>query len=223
MKLLLVRHGNTVTSDQTPVRVGANEDLSLTDEGENQARTMATALKTAGIKPDLFIAGPLQRTRRHATLIREGLELPNAAEIEIDRRLTEIDYGSWGGLSDAEIVARFGPEAERELQAWEKESRWPTATATWSPGGKAVTANVADLTAELADRLPPDGIAMVCSSNGILRYFLEMTAEGLAAHQAAGRAKMSTGAASLLRIDQGRADVLFWNLKAGQPVPTAGD
>lgn len=217
MRLLLIRHGNTFEAGQTPVRVGANEDLPLTATGENQAHALAAALNNAGIRPDAVIAGPLIRTRRHAEVILEDLRI--SAPLQIDRRLTEIDYGPWGGLSDADIVARFGDAAAQELAAWEKESRWPTETAQWHPGAEAVIRGVAELSRELEMRLGANGTAFVCSSNGILRYFLELVPGGLATAQRSGRAKMSTGAASLLELTDGKARVLFWNLKAGTELP----
>ncbi len=217
MKLLLVRHGNTFETGETPVRVGANEDLPLTAAGEDQARALATELKGAAIRPTLFVCGPLKRTRRHVEIVMADIAASGAAET--DRRLTEIDYGAWGGLSDQDIVARFGPAAARELNAWEKESRWPTETARWMPGAETVTRNLRNLTAELADRLGADETVLICSSNGILRYFLALTPEGLAGHQAAGKAKMATGAASLLDVTDNDVRVLFWNIKAGTPLP----
>ncbi|MDT8287890.1 MAG: histidine phosphatase family protein [Elusimicrobiales bacterium] len=217
MKLLLVRHGNTFAAGETPVRVGANEDLPLTAEGEAQARAFAAALRESGLRPDVFVTGPLKRTRRHTEIIMAELGTSGAAEI--DPRLTEIDYGPWGGLSDAEIVARFGPVAARELEAWEKESRWPAETARWAPGAETVTRNIAALKAELAARLGADGTALICSSNGILRYFLELAPGGLAAAQARGQAKMATGAASLLRVADDTVRVLFWNARAGTRLP----
>lgn len=217
MRLLLVRHGNTFEAGETPVRVGANEDLPLTATGEDQAHALAVQLQASAIRPDLFICGPLMRTRRHTEIVMADLAAPGAAEI--DPRLTEIDYGPWGGMGDQDIVARFGPAAARELAAWEKESRWPTETARWMPGAETVTRNLRNLTAELAGRLGADETALICSSNGILRYFLELTPEGLAEHQAAGKAKMATGAAALLDVTDKDVRVLFWNIKAGTPLP----
>lgn len=213
MKLLLVRHGNTFAPGDTPVRVGANEDLPLTAEGEAQALALAEQLATANLCPDVFICGPLKRTRHHTDIIMTHLAAPGSATI--DARLTEIDYGPWGGLSDDQIVARFGTQAEQELRAWDEKSEMP---ATWAPRPAEITANLRALTNEIA-AATGGGTALICSSNGILRFFLELTADGLAHHQAAGRAKMSTGAASMLEITDGTARVLFWNLKAGSALP----
>ncbi len=215
MKLLLVRHGNTFEAGETPVRVGAKEDLALTAAGEVQARALADQMTATGLLPDAYVTGPLQRTRRHCELIAEAL---NGGPPVVDDRLTEIDYGPWGGLSDAEISIRFGPGATAELDAWNRESRWPRDTVTWRPDPETISKGIRALTMELERRLAPDGIALICSSNGVLRYALEMTDPGLAGHLKEGRAKMATGAASLLEVRDGRATVLFWNTKAGKPL-----
>ncbi|MAN79227.1 MAG: hypothetical protein CMM77_17100 [Rhodospirillaceae bacterium] len=219
MRLLLVRHGNTFEAGQTPVRVGANEDMPLTAAGEGQAHALADALKKTSIRPGLFVCGPLKRTQRHTEILMTDLGASETAEV--DPRLTEIDYGPWGGLSDPEIIDRFGPAAARELDAWEKESRWPTETAQWLPGADTVRRDIKNLTADLSARLGADDTALICSSNGILRYFLDLTSEGLAGHQAAGNAKMATGAASLLDITNGHVRIRFWNVKAGTALPDA--
>lgn len=221
MRLLLVRHGNTFEAGQTPVRVGANEDMPLTTAGEDQAHALAGALKKTTIRPGLFVCGPLKRTRRHTDILMADLAASGTAEI--DPRLTEIDYGPWGGLSDPEIIDRFGPQAARELDAWEKESRWPTETAQWMPGADTVRRDIKNLTTDLSARLGTNDTALVCSSNGILRYFLDLTPEGLAGHQAAGNAKMATGAVSLLDVVDGHGRILFWNIKAGMVLPDADE
>lgn len=217
MRLYLVRHGNTFEAGETPVRVGANEDLPLTREGEAQARRLGEVLNDAGVVLDTAVTGPLQRTRRHAEIVLECLG--SGLSPAIDVRLKEIDYGVWGGLSDEEIVRRFGPRAADELAAWERDSRWPTETAEWRPGAATVRANLRALTAELEATLGEAGTALVCSSNGILRYFLELTPGGLAEAQTTGRAKMGTGAVSMLDVRDGSARVAFWNLKAGTALP----
>lgn len=217
MKLLLVRHGNTFGPGDRVVWVGANEDIPLVEKGEAQARALGEALRAAGIAPDAMVCGPLKRTRRAAELVMAELGLDGAPRV--DERLREIDYGPWGGLDESEVAERFGPGAAAELNAWRTQSRWPTQTVTWRPGETAIIENVRALVGELEGELGPAGTAIVCSSNGILRYFLELTDDGLAAAVAKGTAKMGTGAASLLEVADGGARVLFWGLKAGERIP----
>lgn len=217
MRLFLIRHGNTFNAGETPVRVGANEDLPLTQEGEMQARRLGAAMKAAGIVPAAAVTGPLQRTRRHLEIVLA--ELNASPPVTVDERLREIDYGAWGGLSDEEIGRRFGPRAAEELAAWNRESRWPKETVTWRPDPDTIAGNAAALTAELAGRLAPEDCALVCSSNGILRYFLEITAKKMAAVGDRGKAKMKTGALSLLDVRDVGTQVVFWNLPAGSPLP----
>lgn len=217
MRLLLIRHGNTFKSGETPVRVGANEDLPLTEEGEAQARRLGAQLKAAGIMPAAAVTGPLRRTRRHLEIVLD--ELGAAAAVAVDERLREIDYGPWGGLSDDEIARRFGAKAAAELDAWNRESRWPRETVTWRPAPETIARNAAALTSELAARLGTEDCALVCSSNGILRYFLEMTEKKMAAAGDHGKEKMKTGALSLLDVRGTAVRVVFWNLPAGTPLP----
>jgi len=71
MLLILARHGNTFGPDDTPVWVGANEDLPLVEKGLEQSRAMGEALRTLNQLPDRIIAGPLKRTRTGARLVGE--------------------------------------------------------------------------------------------------------------------------------------------------------
>ena len=57
MRLILARHGNTFGPGDTPVWVGAREDLPLTDKGRVQSIQFGLALKEAGITPARIIAG----------------------------------------------------------------------------------------------------------------------------------------------------------------------
>lgn len=217
MKLLLARHGNTFNAGETPVRVGAREDLPLTEAGEDQARALGEAIRACGVHPNRFICGPLQRTRRHSEIVMETLGAGGVPDV--DPRLTEIDYGDWGGLSDAEIVTRFGTRAEDELRAWEERSVMPTSTGQWTPSAQTIENDLRALAEELEKDAAPEDTIFICSSNGILRFFLELTEEGLASHQKAGRAKMATGSASMLEVANGIARVRFWNVKTGEALP----
>lgn len=220
MRLLLVRHGNTFAPGDKVVWVGANEDLPLVGAGIAQAEALGRALAPAGLIPTRVICGPLKRTRTHAEAVMAAAGL--AGNAEVDTRLREIDYGPWGGLTDAEIEDRFGADAAQELAQWQSMSRWPRDTVTWRPGEAAIRDQLRALVADLVDDLAGnpssgpggDDLVLLCSSNGILRYFLEFTEGGLARAVAAGNHKMATGAASLLDFQGTRAEVVFWNRKA---------
>ena len=202
MLLILARHGNTFGPDDTPVWVGANEDLDLVEKGLEQSREIGRGLVAAGVVPDRILAGPLKRTRTGAALAAEQCGF--SGEIEIDERLREIDYGVWGGKSDAEIAERWSADA---IEAWRERSIVP-AGAGWSPSPEALKANArAVYDAATRDR-GPDTAVLIVTSNGILRYFHALLAGDTARPE---DAKVKTGRLGAARISQAGAELLLWN------------
>lgn len=202
MLLILARHGNTFGPDDTPVWVGAKEDLELVEKGLEQSREIGRGLTAAGIVPDRILAGPLKRTRTGAALAAERCGF--SGEIEIDERLREIDYGVWGGKSDAEIAERWGEDA---IEAWRERSIVP-AGAGWSPSPEALKANArAVYDAVTRDRGEHTAVLIV-TSNGILRYFHALLAgEGARPEDA----KVKTGRVGAARISPAGHELLVWN------------
>jgi len=199
-RILLARHGNTFGPGDTPVWVGAREDLPLVESGEAQARALGDALKGAGITPARLICGPLKRTRRAAEIV--GGLTGFAGAVEIDVRLTEIDYGSWGGKSNAQIIAEFGQDA---LDCWDKRHTRPDGV-DWSPSDADLKANALAAMADAATTR--SGLALVITSNGILRYM----------HAALsgddGNAKVKTGNLCGADLEGTAGSRLFWNEKS---------
>lgn len=193
--LVLARHGNTFEPDQTPVWVGAKEDLPLARKGLEQAQALGKALNDAAIRVQRVISGPLIRTRKAAETVAgiTGFD----GKIAIDDRLKEIDYGSWGGRSDAEIAAEWG---EAAITAWRERHERPEG-AGWSPDEAVLKANVLGLLRELESE---DGPVLLITSNGILRYFHAALGIG-------GDAKVKTGHACAARLEGKTARPLFWN------------
>ena len=194
-KILLARHGNTFGPGDTPVWVGAKEDLPLVESGEAQATALGTALAEAGLTPGRIGCGPLKRTRRAAEIVA-GLT-GFAGETEIDDRLREIDYGSWGGKSNDEIVAEFGQAA---LDTWDKQHRRPNGV-DWSPDEATLKANALAAMRDAAT----GPLTLVVTSNGVLRYM----------HAALSGpdvdAKVKTGRICAADIEGESGTRLFWN------------
>ena len=88
--VILCRHGNTFEKGDPVVMVGAHEDLPLTTQGIQQARSVGAALAAVRVVPSRIISGPLQRTKVFAEYVRS--ETGASASIEIDERLIEFDY-----------------------------------------------------------------------------------------------------------------------------------
>ena len=92
MRLVVVRHGETEWS-RSGQHTGRT-DIPLTDEGRRQAELIRTAL--AGFDFALVLVSPLERARQTADLMGLG-----NAELRDD--LAEWDYGTYEGLTSAQI------------------------------------------------------------------------------------------------------------------------
>ena len=201
MLLILARHGNTFAPGDTPVWVGAREDLALVEMGLDQSRAIGAALARASITPTRVLAGPLKRTRTGAKLAADQCGF--TGDIEIDERLREIDYGVWGGKSDAEIQARWGAEA---IEAWRERSVAPEG-AGWAPTVAALQANARAVFNEAVSVQDQDAAVLIVTSNGVLRYFHAL----LAPEGAPGAAKVKTGHMGAARVTLAGAALLCWN------------
>jgi broad specificity phosphatase PhoE len=104
---LLLRHGETPLSAER--RFAGRGDIPLTTTGEQQAAAAAARLAGRG-GIDLVVTSPLRRTRTTAEIVagRTGTALT------VDDDLAETDFGSWEGMSFAE-VSRDWPD---EMAAW---------------------------------------------------------------------------------------------------------
>lgn len=202
MLLILARHGNTFGPGDTPVWVGANEDLELVEAGLEQSRDIGRALNAAGVVPDRIIAGPLKRTRIGAALA--GEQCGFSGEVEIDDRLKEIDYGVWGGKSDVEIAEAWGAHA---IDAW-RERSIPPSGAGWTPSPATIAGNARAVFDAVTRDRSADHAVLLVSSNGILRYFHALLAGAEAPPE---DAKVKTGRMGAAVVEGREARLLFWN------------
>jgi broad specificity phosphatase PhoE len=160
--LILCRHGNTFNSGEKVVMVGASQDLPLTPAGKAQAVAVGQALKRSLMVPQKIVAGPLKRTREFAEIVSELVGVSTG--VCIDERLTELDYGAWGGLSDDEIRHQWGDE---ELRRWQDKAIRPEGV-TFTPSESELEREARALLSEYA---AVEGITLVVTSNGRLREF----------------------------------------------------
>lgn len=107
LTLLLTRHGHTDRSEPEQY-LGQRVTATLTDRGRADAGRLAERL--AGIAIDRVISSPLGRAVETAQLICGG------RDVERDRRLAELDYGAWEGLTVDDIERRF-PGQREEYEA----------------------------------------------------------------------------------------------------------
>jgi broad specificity phosphatase PhoE len=102
--ILLARHGETDWNVER--RVQGHSDRPLNERGRAQARALADELE--GEQIDAVYASDLARAHETARLVAERIGL----EVTVLPELREKNFGSWEGLTDTEVLARF-PDAHR--------------------------------------------------------------------------------------------------------------
>jgi broad specificity phosphatase PhoE len=150
MRLALIRHGPTAWNAEK--RVQGTIDTPLSDEGRAK---MAGLLPPAGFEAARPFCSPRLRARQTAALL--GLENPT-----VDERLAEQNWGSWEGLTRAEMLARDGEDAFERAGARRGLEFRP-------PGGEStgeLQARVQSFIAVVA-KLPDDVVAV--THMGVLR------------------------------------------------------
>ncbi len=145
LTLVLTRHGLTPRS-LPEQHLGQRIDVELSDDGRAQAGALAARL--AGVAFERIISSPLRRARQTAEILAAAMR--QSADLSVDRRLAEMDYGAWEGLTYAQIHERDGDRR----RAWEAD---PAGIAC--PGGESADEVAArardfltDLLAEHVDR-----------------------------------------------------------------------
>jgi ribonuclease H / adenosylcobalamin/alpha-ribazole phosphatase len=109
----------------------------MTDLGLQQAAAAATAIAARG-GIDLVLTSPLRRARQTAQAVAERTGAPMAT----DDDLAETDFGSWEGMTFAEVMARWPDEM----------TEWMAAADAAPPGGESF-ASVAERVDAALDRL----------------------------------------------------------------------
>lgn len=114
MKIYLVRHGQT---DANAKRIFQGWlDLPLNDTGRSQVQWVGDRL--AQIQFDRIYTSPLQRALETTRIITAVSLAPTKPEIIIELALKEMNFGSFDGLSSAEIEARFPEEYCQWQEDW---------------------------------------------------------------------------------------------------------
>jgi alpha-ribazole phosphatase len=145
MRFLLVTHGQT---DWTVARrYQGHTDIPLNDEGRRQALRLQRHL--AGESIQAVFASDLRRAHEMA----ETVAAPHALLVRNDRRLREMHFGDWEGLTFAEVEQRDA----KGLAAWRANP-----LEVRPPGGELLT----ELAARLEDFL--DGFAEHAADSKVL-------------------------------------------------------
>lgn len=96
MKLILIRHGETLWNKEG--RVQGTSDIELSDIGTNQAGLLASSLKNQRI--EAIYSSPLKRALQTAQIINEFHSL----RIHTYKELMEMNQGIFEGLSFKELM-----------------------------------------------------------------------------------------------------------------------
>ncbi|MFO1258936.1 MAG: histidine phosphatase family protein [Gammaproteobacteria bacterium] len=159
--LILIRHGNTFESHETPVQVGFKTDLPLTQQGKQQSTLLADYLKKNKIAPNAIYAGQLKRQQETADSIGKAFNLP----FSFEPSLNEIDYGLWEGQTETEIKQKW----VKPYQDWLEAAIWPKVIF-----GGSLESHLAKIKTwlEHLKREHSNQTVVGVTSNGIIRLFL---------------------------------------------------
>jgi probable phosphoglycerate mutase len=130
-----VRHGETAHNRDG--RLQGRVDLELSEKGLDQAARAAG--RFADSRVNRIYTSPLRRAQQTAAAIAEVC----GAEVEIDERLIELDYGDW----DGRVLSEIRPE---------RASGWLTDPTFAPPGGESLVAVTARIESFCDDRLNAD-------------------------------------------------------------------
>lgn len=196
--LIIARHGNTFTPDQTPTRVGGRTDLPLVESGKAQAQRLGQHLKSKDLMPDLVFTSLLSRTINTARLACDeiGCTAPHSAL----PFLNEIDYGPDENKPEPDVKSRLGEQA---LRNWDEKGDMP---ADWSPRPDVIIGSWQFFLQKCQTELDGKTILLV-TSNGIARFALNC-----AKHKDDIPLKLATGAYSILEFN-GNWSVKDWNIR----------
>jgi ribonuclease H / adenosylcobalamin/alpha-ribazole phosphatase len=109
--LILVRHGVTDHTTRKTFSGGiAGSNPPLNAEGRAQVRATAEWLTPMRDEIDAIVTSPVRRTHESAEILGEILGRP----VESEEGIAEMEFGTWDGLTFADVQQQF-PD---ELSAW---------------------------------------------------------------------------------------------------------
>ncbi len=191
-RLIIARHGNTFTADQTPTRVGAKTDLPLVEH--ERGRNIGHYLLHMGIHVDAVMTGPLKRHSETAALVCEVLHF-DVFDMQVRHDFNEIDYGPDEDKTEDEVMLRLG-EGDMEkgravIDKWNADATVPAGWDVDVEGIKQAWRALGEALCE-SDSSYKDKTTLLVSSNGTMRFAPELTGD-FAAFTKARDIKVATG------------------------------
>lgn len=196
-QLLIVRHGNTFETGETPRRVGLRTDLPLSSSGRKQANALQIYLESAHPNITAVFCSDLMRTKQTAQLALAYLPNITIKPLSI---FNEVDYGVDENQIEDKVIARIGKQA---LKDWEEKSIVPNG---WHIDSDAIKADLAQFSSAIVEQYPDETI-MVVTSNGIARFFPDVLMSDSTWNQPL---KMPTASISLFQYKNNRWHCQFW-------------
>lgn len=200
--VLLVRHGLTALTG--PVLSGRRPGIPLDERGRAQASALADRLRPLPFRA--IVSSPLDRCLETARAIAAGRADGGAdAEVHLDDRLLEVDYGAWTG---------------GEIRRLEREPLWRVVQASPSaasfPDGeslRAMSARAVEAVRDWNARFGPDATWLACTHADLIRAIL---ADALGLHlDGYGRLGVDPGSVSVVRYGPTGATVVRLNDSGG--------
>ncbi len=210
-RLIIVRHGNTFRSGETPTRVGAKTDLPLVEE--EKGRSVGRYFRQHHFKIDAAFAAPLLRTTQTAQLILS--ELQDTPELQILDSFTEIDYGPDENKTEDEVCCRLGngdiDAGKAIIEAWNRDAIVPTG---WHVDPAAIIHNWKFFGVQISQHKQEESNILVVSSNGIIRFAPYLTGN-FEQFSKEYSIKVSTGAVCIFEKENEDQNwrCTAWNLK----------
>jgi len=156
--ICLLRHGETAYNADGNKYCGRT-DIGLTDKGLGQAKRMQDLLKDDSF--DAIFCSPLERARVTAE-IASG----RAADVQVDPRLIEVDFGQWEGKRPEEFQTA-------DPESWNNWLSDPAQHRAGRIGETAaeVIARLEDFYTELQEKYAGKKV-LVVAHNGVNRFFM---------------------------------------------------
>lgn len=194
MRLILVRHGETMWNREN--RVLGHTEIDLSEKGLKQVERLALALQDE--KVSAIYSSPLRRTRQTADQIARFHHLG----VVTDDALKEVDAGELDGLTFQEMMERYGGF----LEEWMKGL-----PSLKMPGGESI-AELQERTWPAVERIVndhPDAVVILVShSFALLSIILRALGMSLSNFR---RLRLNLASISILNFGKRGTSLLLFN------------
>ena len=188
--LILVRHGQSEWNLKNLFTGWKNP--GLTEQGIDEARRAAQAIRTAGLEPTVFFTSALKRAQHTLDLILDELAITEVT-ITRSKALNERDYGDLAGLNKDDARQKWG---EEQVLIWRRSYDVPP------PGGESLKDTAARTLPYYEDVILPfvkEGETVLVAAHGNSLRSMVMAIEKLTPDEILKR-EIATGEPVVYRI-----------------------